>query len=964
MPVMYSQVSFSNAYQNKAFLTPGILEAISWTKTRMTVLDQNLESCSGLPKAYGIMGLHEDGKNYFKENGKLVAAISGISITQQQADPSSSIEAYALAYNVLMSQRVPSPSQAMDPVHIRKVLLQLSEIPDSGMVNLLARDMQVYEVLRFLNNPQFAQTYGFPVQHYDLSSVFGSSNYSVLSASKITITEGMASSGNIQYVSPEAKSSDYPPAIWNPAASCNYSSRSGVAVSAITIHTVQGTYAGAISWAQNCSSSVSFHYVIRSSDGQVTQMVLESDKAWHVGSENPYTIGYEHEGYVDNAAWYTEAMYQSSANLSKDVVNSGYGIPGLRTYDGASSSVVQVLGSCTKIKGHQHYPNQTHTDPGINWNWEKYYRLINDNPTITTISSSTGDFYDSGGAGNAYQDDERLLWLFQPPNALNVTLNFSSFTIESGYDNLFIYDGSDLNAPLIGSYTGTNSPGIVTSSGPTLLVEFRSDCGTVDSGWAAQISSQSADTNPPTTAIFTGSNWITSDFTANFTDTDSESGVAESYYLLAEKDPLQLDFHADPNLGFAYETFAETPAVWVSQTGTFQHTGSAMEQTDELEQNSNFYYTINQDNQSAFLYEWEQYIGGSGTNKRGGLHFFADDPTLTNRGNSYFVFLREDDNRAQIYKVENDVFTLVSDNPFDVLPNTNYSCKATFNPQDGWIHFFVANQLAASWQDPSPHLSGNAISFRSGGCSFQFDGVSVFRSRGSNVTISVGPGMQMSFQSISANPSGLIQSLVKDNTDNWSSKSTELLLIDWSAAEVNYLNDGPGSDIDTLTTSNLEGNWLTEDIHSGILQYDFAVGTLPAMDNVIPWTSIGSATNLSESIPSPVYNQTYYLAIKVSNQAGLSVIYLSDGLRYIPDAKLGEINESLVYCYPNPASTFLHIGGMSDEFSYEILDHSGRICLHGQSYKSVDVSPLAEGVYMLKLSYENKQLLHKFVIKR
>ena len=63
-------------------------------------------------------------------------------------------------------------------------------------------------------------------------------------------------------------------------------------------------------------------------------MVLEQDKAWHVGSENPYTIGYEHEGYVTQPQWYTEAMYIASADLSRDIVNPGYGIPAVRTYYG------------------------------------------------------------------------------------------------------------------------------------------------------------------------------------------------------------------------------------------------------------------------------------------------------------------------------------------------------------------------------------------------------------------------------------------------------------------------------------------------------------------------------------------------------------------------------------------------------------------------------------------------------
>lgn len=471
----------------------GLLEAVAWTNTHMIHLSDNQESCSGIPQAYGIMGLHDDGKDYFVENGSIVAKMSGISVEEQKASPLSQISAYASAFNQLMIDN--GATIANDPIVIRKTLFQLSEIPDSGIVNLLAKDMQVYSILNFMRSSEKGQLYGFFPQHFDLEQVFGTSNYGVLSSSKIEFTSlGIKGDKGISYIPNETKSTEYGPAIWDPAASCNYSSRNGTAISAITIHTIQGTYAGAISWAQNCASSVSYHYVIRSSDGQVTQMVLEEDKAWHVGSENPYTIGYEHEGYVDDPTWYTEEMYNSSADLSRDVVNSGYGIPPLRTYYGAASAVPQTLGGCTKIKGHQHFPNATHTDPGINWDWEKYYQLINNTPVYSVLSNPSNSFYDTGGLIGDYQDDEREFWLFQPPNAMSISIDFTAFDLEIGYDNMFIYDGDSLNDPLIGSYTGTNGPGLVTSTGGSLLVEFRSDCGTVDSGWEANYASMIDDT--------------------------------------------------------------------------------------------------------------------------------------------------------------------------------------------------------------------------------------------------------------------------------------------------------------------------------------------------------------------------------------------------------------------------------------------------------------------------------------
>lgn len=173
---------------------------------------------------------------------------------------------------------------------------------------------------------------------------------------------------------PALASTDYPPAIWNPAASCNYSSRS-TAVSHVTVHTTQGSYAGSISWFQNCSAGVSAHYVIRSSDGQVTQMVREADKAWHVGNSNGYTIGIEHEGYVANpSAWYTTAMYNASAALTKDILASR----GLaqKVYDGSSGWSAVPADSLYNVKGHVNYASQSHTDPGSGWDWPRYKSLV------------------------------------------------------------------------------------------------------------------------------------------------------------------------------------------------------------------------------------------------------------------------------------------------------------------------------------------------------------------------------------------------------------------------------------------------------------------------------------------------------------------------------------------------------------------------------------------------------------
>jgi N-acetyl-anhydromuramyl-L-alanine amidase AmpD len=166
---------------------------------------------------------------------------------------------------------------------------------------------------------------------------------------------------------------DYGPGAWVPASSSNYtvsSRESSYQINYVVIHTTQGSYSGTINWFQNPSASVSAHYVLRSSDGAITQMVREKDIAWHAGNwtYNTQSIGIEHEGFVDNPSWYTDAMYKASAALTRNICQK-YGIPMTRS----------------RIIGHSEVPSATHTDPGPNWNWTYYMQLVTQTSAWETI---------------------------------------------------------------------------------------------------------------------------------------------------------------------------------------------------------------------------------------------------------------------------------------------------------------------------------------------------------------------------------------------------------------------------------------------------------------------------------------------------------------------------------------------------------------------------------------------------
>ncbi|WP_447035444.1 N-acetylmuramoyl-L-alanine amidase [Streptomyces sp. DSM 118878] len=162
-----------------------------------------------------------------------------------------------------------------------------------------------------------------------------------------------------------AQAVDYPGAVWVPASTSNYTVAnrpSTYAIDYVIIHVTQETYADTLAIFQNPAKRVSAHYVVRSKDGRIAQCVRNRNVGWHAGnwSYNTRSIGIEHEGWVDKPEYFTNAMYERSAALTAAICAT-YGIPRDREH----------------IIGHHQVPGSDHTDPGPNWDWSRYIRLVN-----------------------------------------------------------------------------------------------------------------------------------------------------------------------------------------------------------------------------------------------------------------------------------------------------------------------------------------------------------------------------------------------------------------------------------------------------------------------------------------------------------------------------------------------------------------------------------------------------------
>ena len=120
--------------------------------------------------------------------------------------------------------------------------------------------------------------------------------------------------------------------------------------------------------------------------------------------------------------------------------------------------------------------------------WSADYTSIGVAPSCdggTILSSPTGSF--SEGAGN-YGNNQSCFWFISPPCATSVTLSFSAFDTENGYDGIVIYD--DLSGTnQIAVLSGTAIPGNVTSTTGIMTVAFVSDYANSGQGFSASYTS-------------------------------------------------------------------------------------------------------------------------------------------------------------------------------------------------------------------------------------------------------------------------------------------------------------------------------------------------------------------------------------------------------------------------------------------------------------------------------------------
>ncbi len=198
-----------------------------------------------------------------------------------------------------------------------------------------------------------------------------------------------------------------------------------------------------------------------------------------------YQTGVQHlqKGSYTQSAW--ETMMQTELDNYKPIYYSG------RNVDNGGHAFV-----CDGYQGSNYY----HFNFGWGGSGNGFYSLQNvggfyiqqamvkniypEDPNYpyiasgaATIETLVGSFTDGSGPAEDYTSGMDASWLIAPQSSEDsvsyITLSFIEFNTAST-DVLYVYDGGDENAELVGEYSGDEIPSNITSSSNQLFVKFTS----------------------------------------------------------------------------------------------------------------------------------------------------------------------------------------------------------------------------------------------------------------------------------------------------------------------------------------------------------------------------------------------------------------------------------------------------------------------------------------------------------
>ncbi len=295
----------------------GVLASVAWVETRWQMV-RGAEEFPGRPPAFGVMAL----RGAALERG---AALAGVALQAARYDTAANIRAGA----ALLRGYAAEAGGDWDAAAARFSGIELAE-GRAAYVGAVAR------------------------------------------------AQGRAGGGPAAVVAapcppPSDTAPDYAAAVWR--ASPNFDQRAADSTGVphmVIIHTCESNYVSCWSWLVNSVSQVSAHYVVSEEGSEISQLVREQNRAWHIAAlydcatnrrhdcwlndvqSNHFTVGIEHAGFASQDS-FPAAQIEQSAALLCDVTRDR-----------------NIPRDWQHIVGHGQLQPANRTDPGPNWPWIAY----------------------------------------------------------------------------------------------------------------------------------------------------------------------------------------------------------------------------------------------------------------------------------------------------------------------------------------------------------------------------------------------------------------------------------------------------------------------------------------------------------------------------------------------------------------------------------------------------------------
>jgi Zn-dependent metalloprotease len=255
-------------------------------------------------------------------------------------------------------------------------------------------------------------------------------------------------------------------------------------------------------------------YAIQSAQdlyGACTQEVESTTNAWYaVGVGDEYVAGVDADFLADDTEDCALPFTVNFSNLSSNSDTYAWTFG-----DGGSSTVAQPSHTYTTA-GTYTVILQSSSSCGSDTKTETSYITVGPSVPCDYIMVNSGQgtpqegclgyLYDNGGPDGSYLSGSDSWVTIAPCGAASVTINFEEFVLEADancqYDYLEVYDGSSINASLLGSYCGTTSssgnypPSSLTSTGPSITIRLVADNGLEYSGFKISWECEEGNTPP------------------------------------------------------------------------------------------------------------------------------------------------------------------------------------------------------------------------------------------------------------------------------------------------------------------------------------------------------------------------------------------------------------------------------------------------------------------------------------